>query len=71
MEALGRVFDMVTTLRELNLGDNALSLEGGKILAPQLAWFLSLKVLHLNNTGACDGAKRRDALTRCTDTLRF
>eukprot|EP00038_Savillea_parva_P012559 m.205467 g.205467 ORF g.205467 m.205467 type:complete len:489 (+) comp22951_c0_seq1:74-1540(+) len=50
MRALGQVIER-KTLTELNLGDNALSLEGAKILSPQLARCTSLTVLRLDNTG--------------------
>ena len=38
-------------LQELDLGDNALSMEGAKILAPFIAKCASLSILRLNNTG--------------------
>eukprot|EP00035_Acanthoeca_spectabilis_P039546 m.63156 g.63156 ORF g.63156 m.63156 type:complete len:476 (-) comp9650_c0_seq4:1011-2438(-) len=50
MRCLGEVFESAT-LREINLSDNALSLEGAKILSPQVARCTSLTVLRLNNTG--------------------
>eukprot|EP00037_Helgoeca_nana_P033089 m.416593 g.416593 ORF g.416593 m.416593 type:complete len:492 (+) comp30042_c0_seq1:85-1560(+) len=50
MLALGEVVER-KELVELNLGDNALSLQGAKILAPMIARCTSLSILRLNNTG--------------------